>query len=518
MEHGAPIRYARAQGANLAYQVLGAGPPDVIAIPPMAQNIELMWERPEYRRVLTRTASFARLVHFDKRGTGLSDRTMPVPLLDERVEDTVAVMDAAGIERAFLHGVSEGGPMVVLLAATYPERVAGLILHATSAVLVDRRAESDEERAERWRGYEFWLGTYGTDDTITPALLAPSASESYRAWWPRYERNSATPAAMRDLLELYEHTDVTDLLPRVSVPTLVLHRRDDEIIPVAQAEDLAARIPGARLVVHDGVDHMPHIGEVDGWLHEIERFVTGAEPTRRRHRRRVASAAPVEIRTLGGFAVVRGGVEVPMSEWGSRRARLLCQRLAVAPPGEPVPREHVIDLLWPDDADLARLGARLSVQLSTVRRVLGGGVVADRAAIRLDRRQVQVDLDALFASDESGDLEAVVAQYAGEVLPEAAYEQWVEEIRERARATYVQALRNIAQAADEAGDPSRGLQMAQRLLAVDPYDAPAHLRLIRVQHELGHHVEARRCHARYVERMAELDLRPHEFEESIVAT
>lgn len=512
VESGGPIRYARTGGVSLAYQVFGSGPVEVVTVPPMAQNIELMWERPEYRRVLTRVASFARLVHFDKRGTGLSDRTQPVPTLDERVEDLRAVMDAAGIERPFLHGISEGGPMALLFAATYPDRVAGLVLHATSSLLMRPRTETDAEREERWRAYDFWLERWGTDESITLAVLAPTAhaDPSYRAWHPRYERNSATPAALRDLIALYENVDVDVLLPRIRVPTLVLHRRDDPVIPLAEAEHLAAHIPGARLVVLEGGDHMAHVGDVHAWLDELERFVTGVEPPPRM--RPTDQASTVEVRTLGGFAVVRDGVETPLSEWGSRRARLLCQRLAVAPPNEPVPRDQLVDLLWPGEADPARLGARLSVQLSTVRRVLGGGVIADRDAVRLDRQAVQVDLDALHAAAARSDHAEVVGTYRGEVLPEAAYEPWAEPAREWARTTYVRALRALA---DGEGDGERRAELALRLLAVDPYDRDAHLLLVRARHDLGQFGEARRAHARYMERMGELGVDAEPFDASI---
>lgn len=133
MTGGGPIGYAHAPGADLAYQRFGTGAVDLVCIPPMAQNIELAWERPEFRRVFEHLGSYANVVHFDKRGTGMSDRTIAVPTLDERVDDTRAVMDAAGVDRAVLYGLSEGGQTAILFARTYPERVSSLILHATAA-------------------------------------------------------------------------------------------------------------------------------------------------------------------------------------------------------------------------------------------------------------------------------------------------------------------------------------------------------------------------------------------------
>ena len=161
-----PVRYARADGADLAYQVFGEGGPDVMAIPPFAQNIELMWDRPEMASMFDSLGSFARWVHFDKRGTGASDRTVAVPTLDERVDDTRAVMDAAGLERAVIYGVSEGGPMAMLFAATYPERVTALVLHATAARFVrPGETEADRERRHVWN--ERFVAGWGTDRSIT---------------------------------------------------------------------------------------------------------------------------------------------------------------------------------------------------------------------------------------------------------------------------------------------------------------------------------------------------------------
>ena len=139
-----PVRYARVGAFSLAFQVFGSGDRDIVVIPPMAHNIELMWERAEFRRIFDRMGRYARVVHFDKRGTGVSDRTAPVPTMDERVDDTRAVMDAAGLDRCFLYGLSEGGPMAVLFAVTYPERVLGLVLHASQ-----RRGSCPPTRAPR---------------------------------------------------------------------------------------------------------------------------------------------------------------------------------------------------------------------------------------------------------------------------------------------------------------------------------------------------------------------------------
>jgi len=343
-----PIRYAPAHGAELAYQAFGHGTVDVVCIPPMAQNIELAWERPEFSTMFERLGSFARVVHFDKRGTGASDRTVAVPTLDQRVDDTRAVMDAAGIERAVMYGLSEGGPMAILFAATYPERVTSLVLHETAAMFTPP-AETESDRIARFARRQQLTDAWGTEQSITLAVFAPGVADdpSYSTWECRYERQSATRRGIAELFSMLDDIDVTPLLGEINVPTLVVHRSGDAVCPVAYAELLADRIPGARLAVFDGVDHFPHIGDSTGWLDAVEEFITGTPPSTRSSRTFVPRRPDVEICTLGGFTIRRNGSEVPTSSWGSRRARQLCKRLAAAA-GNPVPREQLIEMLWPD--------------------------------------------------------------------------------------------------------------------------------------------------------------------------
>ncbi len=268
-----PIQYAQSVGARIAYQVIGDGPVTMVGIPPFAQNIEIMWERPEFARMFARMATFARVVHFDKRGTGMSDRT-PMPTLDERVDDTRAVMDAAGVERAVLYGVSEGGPLAILFARTYPERVSSLILHGTSARFVGDETPAERDQRRAW--FALFAQVWGTDDSFTLRLLAPSVTDpSYVAWEPRYERQSATPPDLAELFALTEDIDVTALLPHITVPTLVIHRTGDFFVPVERGRELAAAIPNARLAEVEGIDHLAHIGDTDSWLDIVEEFVTG---------------------------------------------------------------------------------------------------------------------------------------------------------------------------------------------------------------------------------------------------
>jgi len=500
-----PVRYARVAGVSLAYQVVGDRPVTIVAIPPLAQNIELMWERPEYERMLDRLGSFSTLVHFDKRGTGASDRTVRMPTIDERVEDLRVVMDDAGVERAHLLGVSEGGPVALAFAATYPDRVTGVVLVSSAARIVGD--ESDVERAGRRKLFQLYIDRWGTDESLTLDAFAPTAAEdpTYRAWQPRYERQSATPAAMRELLDLLEVVDVRPLLASIAVPTLVLHRRDDPIVPLELAREAAAGIRSARLVELDGVDHPPHIGDVDAWLDHVEEFTTGAVSTRAAAVRPARERAA--IRTMGGFAVHVDGEEVPLTAWGSRQARQLCKRVAVAV-GQPVPRDELIELLWPDESEAERLGARLSVVLSNIRRVLGGGLVADRSAVRLDVSAVALDLADLYDALERGDDPAAVGRYAGPLLPEDVYEDWAIAARERLQLAVIGAHRRLAAAAASASRIDEAVAHAAAILDMDVYDERAHELLVRTLDAAGRHGDAARADDRYQKRMGELGVRP----------
>lgn len=503
-----PTRYARSGDVSLAYQDFGHGPVTLVAVPPLAKNIEIAWECAQYRHYFERIASFSRYVHFDKRGTGASDRTMPIPSLDARVDDLRAVMDAAGVDRAFLWGASEGGPTALLFAVTYPDRVEGLILDSTAAVLIPQ-SESLVTREQWLARREIWLDRWGTDQSVTLAAMAPSVTSDpwYRAWQPRYERQSASPAALRDLVYMIEEIDVTSVLPDINVPTLARHRLDDAIVPIQQARETVAAIPGARLVEFAGADHFSHTGDdVDAWIDLLQEFTTGTR--RRKHKVQVAhrsgrGGTVTSIQTLGGFGVVVGDREVPLSVWGSRRARQLCKRLATAR-GHPVPRAQLIDLLWADDLGAQRLSARLSVQLSTVRRILGGGVIADRASVRLDLSEVRLDIDELLTAAETDDFHRIFELYRGEFLPEDIYEDWTMAAREQARLIYVRAMRKLIIVATTTGDNEQAAAFAHRILESDPFDEEAHCQLVIALATGGHLAAARIAHVSYVGRMDEL--------------
>ncbi len=273
-------RYAKgAGGYNIAYQVVGEGAVDLVFVPGFVSHVELAWEWPDLARFLERLTSFSRLILFDKRGTGLSDRVpvSEIPTLEERMDDVRAVMDAAGSERAAVFGVSEGGPMCVLFAATYPDRVSHLALYGTQMRFTAGGDHNwlppNEELAELGEFIEQEWGNGPLLDVFAPNKVG---DEAFRQWWARGLRNSASPAAATAVLRMVNSIDARHVLATVRVPTLIVHREDDLLVPVLSARYMAERIPGAKYVELPGEDHIPWVGDVDSILDEVEVFVTGA--------------------------------------------------------------------------------------------------------------------------------------------------------------------------------------------------------------------------------------------------
>ena len=273
------VRYAQSGEYNIAYQVIGDGPRDLILNHGWVSNIDAYWEQPLWVRYFERLASFARVIQFDKRGTGLSDR-VPVnelPTLEERMDDVRAVMDAAGSERAVLYGYSEGGSMCALFAATYPERTTALIMEGAFA---RRRWAPDypygltEEQAKGFLGVvQTGWGQGAGLETRAPSL---ANDPSFRAWFAQWQRQGASPAAAHAIIQMALDVDIRHVLPAVRVPTLILHRTGDQACSVEMGRDLATRVPGARYVELPGADHVPCVGEsADATLDEIEEFLTG---------------------------------------------------------------------------------------------------------------------------------------------------------------------------------------------------------------------------------------------------
>jgi len=454
-----PIRFAEAHGgARIAYQQWGSGPP-VVAIPPAAQNIEIAWEWPGLRAIFDRFGSFCHYLHYDKRGTGSSDRTIRVPHVDDRVDDLRAVMDAAGVDRAHLFAQSEGGVTTLLFAAAYPHRVASLIFVGSSARLFVGDTLTDEVRAQQIERRTEFARRWGTPDSMSIDIFAPSLadSEEFRTWFTRYERLSASHDSVRELFIEMLDMDAREVLADLAAPMLVMHRVGDLSMPLELGQELVDLAQDATLIELPGDDHFSFVGDIDSWLDPFERWVTG---TIRDRTERAGPSGTAHVTTLGRFAVTVDGREIETGDWGSRQARTLLKRLVTAR-GWPVTRDELFDLLWPDEIDRARLGARLSVQLSNVRRVLGGGVIADRDTIALDRSHVSSDLDELLATDDD---ERITELGVGDFLPEDRYEDWVAPIREHVHTTVAAAIRRrLAEIeADGGTDSPEALRLAQR--------------------------------------------------------
>ena len=276
-------RYARSGEVHIAYQALGEGARDLLLVPGFVSHVEHFWEDPGVARFLRRLASFSRLIFFDKRGTGLSDRVpdSELPTLEQRMDDVRAVMDDVGSNRAALIAPSDAGAMATLFAATYPERTTGLILYGCFAASAkdpdypwgmtsDELAEHDRTITERWQ-HSWGQGALYLE------LFAPSmlGNERYEEWFARLERLSVSPGAAITLARMNRQIDVRHILPAIQVPTLVLHRKDDRVVSVEEGRYLAERIPGAKYVELSGADHWPWNGDSDSILQEVREFLTG---------------------------------------------------------------------------------------------------------------------------------------------------------------------------------------------------------------------------------------------------
>jgi pimeloyl-ACP methyl ester carboxylesterase/class 3 adenylate cyclase len=278
-------RYALSGSVHIAYQEFGEGPLDLVIVPFTLSHVEMMWEEPMSARFLERLGSFARVVMFDKRGMGLSDRISGTPALEERIDDVRAVMDAVKLERAALFGMSEGGPMSLLFAATYPQRTSALVLFGAFARFMWHPGYPWGATREDIQLYEQLIESYwGTGAGIS--LYAPSVAgdERIKDWWARFERHAASPGTVLDILRISSQIDVRDVLPAIQVPTLVLHRSNDGVLDVGAGRYLAERIPNAKFVELPGIDHAPWIGDSEAVVDEIEAFLTGARPTARTDR------------------------------------------------------------------------------------------------------------------------------------------------------------------------------------------------------------------------------------------
>jgi class 3 adenylate cyclase len=271
------IKYARAGDLSIAYQVFGEGPLDLVLVQGFVSHLELMMESPVIVRFVERLASFARLIVFDKRGTGLSDPVDSVATLEERMDDVRAVMDAAGSERAALFGVSEGAPMSILFAATFPERTTALVLHGAMARSTEGEGYpwSAPANALREATEIFIAPEWGTGSLIE--LFAPSLAEDpgAREFAGKFQRQAASPRMAMQIFEMFLDIDVRGVLPAISAPTLVTHRRGDRVVNWRAGKWLSDQISGAKYVELPGIDHLPWAGDLDTLLDEVEEFLTG---------------------------------------------------------------------------------------------------------------------------------------------------------------------------------------------------------------------------------------------------
>jgi pimeloyl-ACP methyl ester carboxylesterase/DNA-binding CsgD family transcriptional regulator len=275
------VRYARTGGVSIAYQSLGGTGPDLVFVPGFASHLDLAWEEPYFARFLRGLASFSRLVWFDKRGTGLSDPVRSPQTLEQAADDVGVVLDAAGRSGAALFGVAVGAAICTSFALRRPERVRSLVLWGGHARLLRDAGYPAGWSREFFDAVvagvdEHWATGHGIE-AMNPSL---AGDERFRTWFARHARSAASPAQARELFELCAGTDLRPDLPRLGVPTLLLHHVDDPWLSVEHSRWVAARIPGARLVELPGVDHWPWIGDQDAVLVEIEAFLTGRRPRR----------------------------------------------------------------------------------------------------------------------------------------------------------------------------------------------------------------------------------------------
>jgi pimeloyl-ACP methyl ester carboxylesterase len=268
------VRYAKSGDIHLAYRIYGTGPRDIVMIPGTLAHLDVFWAIPSYQQLLKRLSAFARVIIFDKRGQGLSDRVVAEQTLEERIDDVRAVMDAAGSRNAAIYGWSEGGPMSIMFAATYPERVTALILYGTFASVKDKPLAVPREENEKaltdiekhW-GEGIMLAQNASSATEDPAMVE---------WARKLERASASPGSIVDLLRANYEIDVRHILPSVKVPTLVMHRTGDGTVPIASGRYLAEHVPGAIYSEIPGNDHFVTDAQTADFIaDQIERLVTG---------------------------------------------------------------------------------------------------------------------------------------------------------------------------------------------------------------------------------------------------
>jgi class 3 adenylate cyclase len=266
---------------HIAYIVEGDAPVDLLWIPPWISQVEYLWSEASMAAILERLKRFARVITFDRRGSGLSDPLIGAPTIEEQMDDVLAVMDAAGTERTGIAATLEGGPMAAMFAATHPDRVSHLIMYATFARAVwapgyEWAWPAEERNVKMKAGIENWGRGFVAGSVAESRMGDPRFME----WAGRLERLAASPATIARIFELIGEFDVREVLPSIRVPTLVMHRRDDTFIQVHHSRYLAEHIPGARYVELEGRDNMFAVGDTEAIMGEIEEFMTGTRLAR----------------------------------------------------------------------------------------------------------------------------------------------------------------------------------------------------------------------------------------------
>ena len=258
---------------HVAYQVFGEGV-DLVFVPGFVSHIDNYWDEPGWARTLRRLGSFARVVMFDKRGTGLSSRVAKLPTMDERMDDVRAVMDAEGLEEAAIFGISEGGSLATLFAAHHPERCNALILYGAfaqfSSWFPDDAALDDF--------FDYVAASWGSGESLPKFAPTVADDHAMQVWWGKFERLGGDPRAVVELMTMNSEIDITYILPSVQVPTLVIHRDEDVLVDYEGGQQLANGIPNAKLVTLPGADHLPWVGDTEAIVAEIEEFLTGTRP------------------------------------------------------------------------------------------------------------------------------------------------------------------------------------------------------------------------------------------------
>lgn len=364
------VNYCKNGDVNLAYKVIGDGPLDLMFVPIWFSNIDLLEDHPTIAAGFERLASFARVILYDRRGSRLSDRLCGHATLEEGMDDLLAVLDAVGSERVALLGLNESGSLCTLTAATQPARVSGLILYGTFATTVWQPdypwAPTPEVRAQE---VEFLIETWGTEGLAAGINPTAATDERFVRWGARWMRTSVSKDALRRAYDILSHTDVRHVLQAIRVPTLVLHRNNDPVVPVDNGRYLAAHIPGAKYVELEGDDHLPFLGDLDSVADEIEEFLTGTRRARQ----------PVRVLATILFADVVDS-SIMATRMGDRRWREVMQRY---------------DDIAREEAD--RHGGRIVKTMGDgLLATFDGPARAIRCASRLRERYRSLELDVRF--------------------------------------------------------------------------------------------------------------------------